>query len=62
MASVEAEMKLLRSRLTCLSLDCGGNELMSTGDFGGLHSSGNGFGMDGTDEEKDSLLTLKERE
>lgn len=27
---------------------------MSTGDLEGLHSSGKGFGMDGTDEEKDS--------
>lgn len=34
-----------------MSLDCGGNELMSTGD---LESSGNGFGMDGTEEENDS--------
>lgn len=38
-------------RLTCLSLDCGGNELMSTGD---LDSSGNGFGMAGTEEENGS--------
>lgn len=39
------------SELTCLSLDCGGSELMSTGDF---DSSGKGLGMDGTEEEKDS--------
>lgn len=35
---------------------------MSTGDFEGLHSSGKGFGIDGTDEEKDSLLTLEKWE
>lgn len=55
-------MKLWRFRHTCLSLDRGGNELMSTGDFEGLHSSGKGFGMVGTDEEKDSLLILKKWE
>lgn len=35
---------------------------MSTGDFEGLHSSGKGFGIDGTDEEKDSLLPLEKWE
>lgn len=44
---------------TCLSLERGGNEPMSTGEFEGLQSSGKGFGMDGTEEEKDSLLTLE---
>lgn len=33
---------------------------MSTGDFEGLHSSGKGFGMDGTEEENESTpFTLK---
>ena len=34
--------------------------LASTGDLEGLHSSGNGLGMDGTEDEKDSGLFLKE--
>lgn len=34
---------------------------MSTGDFEGLHSSGKGFGIDGT-EEQDSLLALEKWE
>lgn len=43
-----------------MSLD--GNEPMITGDFEGLQSSGKGFGMDETEEEKDSLLTLEKWE
>lgn len=36
---------------------------MSTGEFEGLHSSGKGFGMDGTEEENDSTpFTLKTEE
>lgn len=33
---------------------------MSTGELEGLHSSGKGLGMDGMEEEKDSLFTLEE--
>lgn len=33
---------------------------MSTGELEGLHSSGKGLGMDGTEEEKDSALALQE--
>lgn len=45
--------------LTCLLAGGGGSELMSTGDLEGLHSSGNGLGMEGTEVEKESALALK---
>lgn len=45
--------------LTCLLAGGGGSELMRTGDLEGLHSSGNGLGMDGTEEESESALALK---
>lgn len=45
--------------LTCLSADCGGSEPISTGDLEGLHSSGNGLGIDEMGEERESARALK---
>lgn len=53
------QIELCIFELTCLSLDCGGRELTSTGDVEGLHSSGKGLGMDGTEAETDSDFTLE---
>lgn len=53
------QIKLCISELTCLVLDCGGRELTSTGELEGLHSSGKGLGMDGTEAETDSDFPLE---